>query len=532
MSVADMERRFFELKGKLDVGAIGEDEFKSEVERLRFQDTQNHWWMIGAQSGKWYMYDGVRWIPGQPPQEAPAPAPPPAPPPVSPVVTSPVPQPAPAPQTITTVEAKSAPIPVAPIPRAPTTPPPTVSRRERRRTPLRSPVPVPALIGCAALVGIVLVTAILLAIENVVPGKPLSTFVGSLSGSIPGSQPKTTRTPTLPPGAASNAIQIVAMGDDLVSRSQFESAVTQYQAATQLAPSSSTALVRWSRALAYRGQLQDALAKARQAAQRTPNDAEAQAQLARVQAWLGQTSEAVAAGERAVKLDPKSAYAHAYLAEIYLIAKRNPDAQSEAQTAVGLAPQNADTHRAQAWVFTLMGQREIALGEWRQTIVLEPDMSFRHFEYGEALRLFFKDPTNAAAEYRRAIELYGAYIPAYNRLGLALLDANLAQQAVSPLQHAVTFDPTSADNQAYLGIAFGLTNKCAQAIPYFQQALAIDANNKVAAKGLSDCTSGKLGSAPAPVVPPSPLPPPTVPPSAGGASQPLVPAPTSSSTQP
>src|SRR5512142_2124362 len=69
MNVAEMERRFFELKGKYDVGAVGEAEFKTEIEKLRFQDSQNRWWMIGAQSGRWYVFDGERWIPGKPPEE-------------------------------------------------------------------------------------------------------------------------------------------------------------------------------------------------------------------------------------------------------------------------------------------------------------------------------------------------------------------------------------------------------------------------------------------------------------------------------
>src|SRR5512140_380589 len=94
MTVAEMERRFFELKGKFDVGAIGDAEFKAEIEKLRFQDAQNRWWMIGAQSGRWYMYDGSRWIPGQAPVETPAPALPPTQVPVP--APRPVPTPAPA----------------------------------------------------------------------------------------------------------------------------------------------------------------------------------------------------------------------------------------------------------------------------------------------------------------------------------------------------------------------------------------------------------------------------------------------------
>jgi hypothetical protein len=30
------------------------------------QDDQGRWWMVGAASGKWYVYDGQNWIAGDP----------------------------------------------------------------------------------------------------------------------------------------------------------------------------------------------------------------------------------------------------------------------------------------------------------------------------------------------------------------------------------------------------------------------------------------------------------------------------------
>ncbi|MEW5721132.1 MAG: hypothetical protein AB1817_21075, partial [Chloroflexota bacterium] len=123
MIVEDMERRFFELKGKLDVGVITEGDFKAQVQKLRFQDQQGRWWMLGAQSGKWYSYDGARWIPGQPPRDVPAPVAPavtethepaPTPPPVVPAapMTPPV-----APTATETFEQISEPSPrIAPAP--------------------------------------------------------------------------------------------------------------------------------------------------------------------------------------------------------------------------------------------------------------------------------------------------------------------------------------------------------------------------------------------------------------------------------
>lgn len=67
MTLAQMQARFFELKGKLAVGQISEQDFKHALEQLRFQDPHGRWWMIGAQSGRWYYYDGARWLLGDPP---------------------------------------------------------------------------------------------------------------------------------------------------------------------------------------------------------------------------------------------------------------------------------------------------------------------------------------------------------------------------------------------------------------------------------------------------------------------------------
>ena len=75
MTVEEMERRFFELKGMLNVGAMTEPDFKAEIEKLKFQDARGREWMIGAESGKWFTFDGARWLPGKPPVESPAPPP-------------------------------------------------------------------------------------------------------------------------------------------------------------------------------------------------------------------------------------------------------------------------------------------------------------------------------------------------------------------------------------------------------------------------------------------------------------------------
>ncbi len=527
MSVEELERRFYELKGRLDVGAIGQDEFKREIEKLRFQDSQERWWMIGAQSGKWYYFDGARWIPGQPPAEVPVPLSPAAP--AETLAESPR-----AATTPASVPREPAP-PVEPTPPVPlpvttaaetpraaaVTPPPQPEHlpraaKERPRAPARvlAPPKLPVsgilLVIGAAVLALIGVLVFWILVENFVPGKPISTFLGNLTGSKP-----IVATPTSPASLVPKELPaLVNMGDQLLLQSHIDAAITQYQSAAQLAPNHATPLVRLARAYAFKGQLEEARARAQQAVQHAPTDAEAHAQFCRALAWLGQVNEAVVVCEKATQLDGRNVHARAFLAEAYLLARRVPDAQSQAQLALQVAPQNAEAHRAQAWVLTLQGQKDAALAEWKQTIALEPNFYFRHFEYGEALRLYLGNPAEAAAEHQKAVDLYGAYIPAINRLGLALLAANKPQEAMAPLQRVLTLDPNRADNYAYLGIAYGQAHQCTQAIPYFEQALNLDVGNVLAQRGLVDCKSGRL-----PTLPPAP------PPSAPPAAPTLVPKP-------
>ena len=620
MNVADMERRFFELKGRLDLGSITEAAFKAEIEKLRFEDSQGRWWMIGAQSGKWYLFDGVRWLPGQTPTDLapkaveetatrsepvpftqepspmasePTPAAPieSQPAPVvkdfEPIASEPTPaeftvepphdEPTPALQIMPTVE-ESTPIvkedqvsvssftpnpPITPAPLFPseTTPselpapsqpaipaaPPSIVEQKSAepqtpppvpehvaRAPLKRinqpsarlprgsalglsrapklPVSAPVFIGLAALFAIIAVIVFWIAFDNLVPGKPISRMFG-LTGNET-ARPGTSLTPGAPgfqTAVPREITPILSMGDQLLAQSNIDAAITQYQNAAQLAPNSAAPLTRLSRAYAFKGDLPNAIAQAQKAIQSAPNDADANAQFCRMLAWNGQVAEAIVACDSAMRVDPKNGAARTALVEAYLFAKRLPDAQTQLPNALQLASQSAETYRAQAWLLTLQGQRPAALDAWRQTIQLEPDFYFRHFEFAEVLRVYFNSPADAIPEYKKSLSLYGGYTPAVGRLGIALVATNQSQESITQLRRAVTLEPNSADNFAYLGVAYGKTNQCAQALPYFEQALKIDPNHAVAQKGLSDCKAGKEPTAPPPTAPSIPLVPPAMP---------------------
>ncbi len=527
MTLAQMESRFFELKGKLTVGQIADDDFKREMEKLRFQDPQGRWWMLGAQSGRWYFYDGARWQLGQPAE------------PSAPVPTTPVslPEERPSAAPLTTLQnqlpstavtsglnvpfygpARHDSSPDVTPASSPVTPPqvvnqaahsaihnPTLAERVREDlthvhlpavhvpplqlphtpAPIRRYPPNAILIG-AVLIGLVLVAVMWLAVDNVVPGKPISSFLAKTFGGASAVTSPAAR-PTALPAGANNLANLLRVGDELVSKSQFEPGIAQYQTASKVAPSEANVYAHWARALALTGRIQEAVNTAQRATHLDANSANAFAELTRAQAWSGQAPAAITAGEKAIALDPKSPTAHAFLAEAYLRAGRQDDASKESDAALGLDDSNVDAHRAAGWLAVVGGRKEEAIGEWQRVVTLAPEIFFYHFEFGQVYGAYLNDPANATTEYQKAIDLYPSYVPSYLALGRSYLSQNQPAPAILQFQKAVTFDPNSSEAYTGLGLAFQKSDRCSQAIPYLQKAIALSGGLNEAARGLADC---------------------------------------------
>jgi hypothetical protein len=55
------------LRQDLAAGRLTEPQFKEKLRELMLQDAQGHWWMVGAESGGWYRFDGANWMRAEPP---------------------------------------------------------------------------------------------------------------------------------------------------------------------------------------------------------------------------------------------------------------------------------------------------------------------------------------------------------------------------------------------------------------------------------------------------------------------------------
>jgi hypothetical protein len=69
-SFSQVNEAFDTLKAKFQTGEISRQEFIDEMKKLRIRDDEGRFWMIGAQTGKWYYFDGKEWIQSVPPSQA------------------------------------------------------------------------------------------------------------------------------------------------------------------------------------------------------------------------------------------------------------------------------------------------------------------------------------------------------------------------------------------------------------------------------------------------------------------------------
>lgn len=67
MEFSQSETEYRRLRDQLDSGQLSEAEFKARLQDLMVEDEQGRWWMIGYETGQWYVHDGEKWLPAQPP---------------------------------------------------------------------------------------------------------------------------------------------------------------------------------------------------------------------------------------------------------------------------------------------------------------------------------------------------------------------------------------------------------------------------------------------------------------------------------
>ncbi len=65
----DAEATFSLLREKFKDKRISPEEFADSLKQLRIKDEEGRFWVIGAQSGKWYAFENGEWVEAKPPSQ-------------------------------------------------------------------------------------------------------------------------------------------------------------------------------------------------------------------------------------------------------------------------------------------------------------------------------------------------------------------------------------------------------------------------------------------------------------------------------
>src|SRR5512135_2432295 len=65
----EAEATFSQLREKFEQQKISPQEFSDSLKQLRIKDDQGRFWVIGAQSGKWYAFENGEWVEAKPPSQ-------------------------------------------------------------------------------------------------------------------------------------------------------------------------------------------------------------------------------------------------------------------------------------------------------------------------------------------------------------------------------------------------------------------------------------------------------------------------------
>ncbi len=66
----EVENAFQVLRQRFRDREISRREFIDQLKKLRLRDDQGRFWMIGAQTGRWYYFDGKEWVQAEPPADS------------------------------------------------------------------------------------------------------------------------------------------------------------------------------------------------------------------------------------------------------------------------------------------------------------------------------------------------------------------------------------------------------------------------------------------------------------------------------
>jgi Flp pilus assembly protein TadD len=237
--------------------------------------------------------------------------------------------------------------------------------------------------------------------------------------------------------------------------------------AVRIDPAKSEYYVNRGRSLMMQGRLEEAEQQFRQALGLRPDNAVALNNLARARFLQADVPEAIRLYQAAAAAAPNASEVRRWLALVLLVEGNTAAARQQLEIAVRLAPSEAESRRLLDGLPDLDRNLEGPLARHLRRTVADA-----HRELGVAFQLRRMN-VEAAAHFRRALELYPGFVQVRNDLGALLAEEGHPDEAEAQFRSALTFDPRSALAHSNMGYMLYLKGRRQEAIDEYREALRL-----------------------------------------------------------
>lgn len=192
----------------------------------------------------------------------------------------------------------------------------------------------------------------------------------------------------------------------------------------------------------------------------------------------------------AESLDPDSVAVHLAAGKLNESNGRLEKALEEYLRAKSVAPTNLEAALRAAGAYNKLDMSDKAIGEYHRAIELDPSF-YKPYEYLGVFYYFRGQYSEAAEQFRKVIERAPGVYWAWANLSSCLDHLGRKAEAVEAMQHALQLH-TSPDFLHNMGALLSSQGRDADAIPYFERAVALNPNEYVYLLNMGD-SNRRLG---------------------------------------
>ena len=264
---------------------------------------------------------------------------------------------------------------------------------------------------------------------------------------------------------------------------RFRSTAASGDAGPDKSAEDATRLIEQGQAFQAQGRLEQAMQCFREAIRLAPNPARAHLNRGNVLLLRGDLDGALAAFRTALEHQPDYAGAHYNIGNALLGNKQFDAAVSSYRSALEINPDYAEAHCSLGVALKELAQLDEAVASFRRALDIDPALvEARHNLNASIDDLLNKghilldsgQPGEAAAQYRRVLEIKSDHPEAHAALGVALNELGQLDSAVESYRRALILAPGFAGAHGNLGITLQALGQLEEAAAHYRRAIEIN----------------------------------------------------------